>query len=67
MKVKSFIKNLLKKIIKNIIKKFLERDNGVDSSVFWMSTYINFFAWLGLFIWEAIRLKFVWVNFSNSL
>jgi len=39
----------------------LENGTGVDSNVFWMSTYSNFGGWLALFLWEIIRLKFVWV------
>lgn len=32
----------------------------MDKSVFWISLYANVIAWLVLFIWEMIRLKFIW-------
>ncbi len=44
---------------KNII---LEKEHGGDSTVFWTGLYINGGIWAALFIWDLIRLRFVWVN-----
>jgi hypothetical protein len=47
---------------KNLLNYFLEKEHGGDSTVFWTSLYINALGWLALFLWDIIRLKFIWVN-----
>jgi len=37
-----------------------KKETGADSKIFWSSLYIYAFSWLALFIWDLIRLKFVW-------
>ena len=43
----------------------LEKEHGGDSTVFWTSLYVHGGVWLGLFIWDLIRLKLVWVSLNN--
>ena len=38
----------------------IEKSTKADSTIFWGSTYAYFGAWAVLFLWEVIRLRFVW-------
>ncbi len=43
-----------------VIFYYIEKASKADSTIFWGSTYIYFGAWALLFVWEVIRLRFVW-------
>lgn len=42
--------------------KLLDNVKGGDKVTFWGSLYINSGVWVLLFVWESIRLKFIWAT-----
>lgn len=46
---------------------FVEKEHKGDSTVFWTGLYINGGVWAALFIWDLIRLRFVWVIYLFNI